>query len=440
MDLFSFFKWLNDTVFAVPCTILFFGAGVWLTIKTGFLQIRGLPKFFSLITQGISRKKDQGKVGEMKTMDSVHALFTAMATTIGIGNVVSPSLAIMVGGPGALFWLLFYILIGSATKFTEVVFALRTRIKTEDGNIIGGPMQYLKGFSPFMAQWYGIAMAILMAGWSAVQTNTLASILVHESIPSWVTGAALALFVLVVLQGGAQRVGNVASKLVPIMFVSYVTYAVIILFRDFSALSHAVGLVLSNIFSGQAAMGGFAGVTLFQAMRTGIYRGIFITESGLGTSSIPHAMADAQKPTDQGLLAMFSAGADAFLSLLSGLIVLVTGVWMQGEFRGTLVYEAFKIHSPVIGRLILTFSIGLFALTTVMGNSFNGRQSFAAITNYRWVKQYMFFTLFMIFVGSQLHAKLVWEIMDTVLIFVAVPNLIGILYLAHKNPEVLKVR
>lgn len=440
MDLFNFFKWLNDSVFAIPCTVLFFGAGIWLTIKTGFLQIRGLPKFISLITQGIARKKDQGQVGEMRTMDSIHALFTAMATTIGIGNVVSPSLAIMVGGPGALFWLLLYIIIGSATKFTEVVFALHTRIKTEDGNIIGGPMQYLKGVSSWMAMWYGLAMALLMAGWSAVQTNTLASILAHESIPQWVTGASLALFVLIVLKGGATRVGNVASKLVPIMFVSYVTYAIIILCQDFGALAHAFTLIFSDILSPQAAVGGFAGVTLFQAMRTGIYRGIFITESGLGTSSIPHAMADAQKPTDQGILAMFSAGADAFLSLLSGLIVLVTGVWMQGEFRGTLVYEAFRMHSPIVGRLILTFSIGLFALTTVMGNSFNGRQSFAAITRYRWLTHYVLFTVLTIFIGSQLHAKLVWEMMDTVLIFVAIPNLIGILYLAHKNPELLKVK
>lgn len=439
MDLFSCFSWLDDAL-ALPCTILFFGVGILLTIKTGFLQITGFPTFISLIKNGISRKSRQGDAGEMRTIDSMHALFTAMGTTIGTGNVVGPSLAIMVGGPGALFWLLLYILIGSATKFTEVVFAMHTRIKTADGHIIGGPMQYLKSVAAWMAIWYGLAMSVLMAGWSGVQANTLASILAMNSIPVWMTGATLAIFVWLVLKGGAQRVGNVAAKIVPIMFVSYVTFAFFILLRDISALKAAFGLIFSGIFTPKAAAGGLVGGSIFQALRVGIYRGIFITESGLGTSSIPHAMADAQKPTDQGILAMFSAGADAFLSLLSGLIVLVTGIWMQGEFRCTLVYESFLIHSPFIGKFIFIISIALFALTTAMGNSFNGRQSFAAITNYRWIQPYVLFTVFTIFLSSMLHAQLVWKIMDVVLVFVAIPNLIGLLYLAHKNPEVLKVK
>lgn len=439
MDSLEFFKWLNDTVFALPCTIIFFGASILLTIKTGFLQIRGLPKFIALITHGISRKKRQGVEGEMRTMDSIHALFTAMATTIGTGNVVGPSLAIFMGGPGALFWLLLYIILGSAVKFTEVVFAIDTRIKTEDGHIIGGPMRYLEFVSPWLAVWYGLAMAMLMAGWSGIQANTLASILAHESVPAWGTGLFLAVFVWIVLKGGAQRVGNVASKLVPIMFVCYVTFALIILCKDFGALGNAFRLIWHGVFSPKAAFGGLVGISIFQVMRTGIYRGIFITESGLGTSSIPHAMADVQKATDQGLLAMFSAGADAFLSLLSGLLVLVTGIWMQGEFRSTLVYEVFKMHSPIVGRWILTLSIALFALTTVMGNSFNGRQSFAAITRFKWVKGYVLFTVILIFLGSLVRAQLVWEMMDTVLTFVAIPNLLGLIYLAYKKPEVLKV-
>ena len=439
MDIYGCFNWI-DNFFALPCTILFFGVSVLLTIKTGFLQFRGFKKFISLITQGISRKKKYGEAGEMRTMDSVHALFTAMATTIGTGNVVGPSIAIQVGGPGALFWLIFYIFLGSATKFTEVVFAMQTRIKTADGNIIGGPMQYLKSVATWMAVWYGLAMSILMAGWSGIQGNTLASILALESIPVWVTGAALALFVWVILKGGAQRVGNVASKLVPIMFVSYVTFALILLCRDMGALARAFVLIYDGVLTPKAAAGGLLGVTIFQAMRTGIYRGIFITESGLGTSSIPHSMADAQQPTDQGLLAMFSSMADAFLSLLSGLIVLVTGIWMEGQFRCTLVYEAFKMHSPVAGKFILIISIALFAITTAMGNSFNGRQSFAAITKYRWLQQYVIFTVLAIFLGSMLHAQLVWKVMDVMLVFVAIPNLLGLVYLAYKHPEVLKVR
>ncbi|MCX5922756.1 MAG: amino acid carrier protein [Candidatus Dependentiae bacterium] len=439
MDLLQFFAWLNNDILALPATILFFGIGIVLTVKYGFLQIRAFPLFIKLLAKGATKGKHQAGEGQMRTIGSIGALFTAMATTIGIGNIVSPTLAIMVGGPGALFWLIVYIFIGSAIKFTEVVFALDTRIKTVDGHIIGGPMRYLAQVQPWLAVWYGLAMALLMAGWSGVQANTLASILAHEHVPAWVTGLGLGLFVWVVLRGGAQRVSAVASKLVPIMFIGYVSFAAIILLKDLSALGQAFTLIFQGAFSPVAAAGGLVSVTLFQTMRTGVYRGIFITESGIGTSSIPHAMADVEKPTDQGILAMFSAGADAFLSLVSGLLVLVTGIWMQGEFRSTLVYEVFKMHSPVFGRWILTGSIALFALTTVMGNSFNGRQSFAALAGFRWVNAYLLFTVSLIFLGSMMRVQLVWEMMDTVLTFVAIPNLIGVVYLAFKRPNVLKV-
>src|SRR3972149_6623014 len=156
MDLLNFFKWLNADILALPTTLLFFGAGLVLTIKTGFLQLRAFPKFISLVTKGFARKKKSGAEGEMKTINPFHALFTAMGTVIGMGNVVGPSFAIMMGGPGALFWLVAYIFLGAATKFTEVTFALHTRIKTAEGHIIGGPMVYLKAVSPFLAYWYGI--------------------------------------------------------------------------------------------------------------------------------------------------------------------------------------------------------------------------------------------------------------------------------------------
>ncbi|MDR3551421.1 MAG: alanine:cation symporter family protein, partial [Candidatus Babeliales bacterium] len=276
----------------------------------------------------------------------------------------------------------------------------------------------------------------LMAGWSGVQANTLASILAQESIPAGITGILLAAMVWFVLQGGAQRVGNVATALVPTMFVCYVSFSLFILLSHPAALMHAFSLIAQNIFTPSAAV---SGLTAFGVMRIGICRGIFITESGLGTSSIPHAMADVQKPSDQGILAMFSAGADAFLSLLSGLLVLVTGIWMQGEFRSTLVYEVFKNYSPSFGRYILMISIALFAITTVIGNSFNGRQSFASITNFRFVHLYILFTVALIIIGSLSDSCLIWEMMDTALIFVAVPNLIGVLYLAFKKPEVLRV-
>ena len=189
---------------------------------------------------------------------------------------------------------------------------------------------------------------------------------------------------------------------------------------------HAFRLIAHGIFSPQAASGGLLGIGALQVLRTRYLSRYFYNQIRVGDIIFPHSMADVQRFSDQGILAMFSAGVDALLSLLSGLVVLVTGIWMQGEFRSTLVYEAFKLHMPCIGRIIFTGCIALFALTTVIGNSFNGRQSFASLTNFRWINAYIMFTVGIIFLGSLMHAQLAWEMMDTLLFFVAIPNLIGV--------------
>ena len=427
MSLLSFFYWLNSTILSVPIIIAFFGVGIFLTLLTKCAQIRALPQFFSLITNGVSRKRSGNSI------NSFHALFTAMATTMGMGNIVGPSLAIMVGGPGALFWLLMYIFLGAVIKFTEVTFAVSTRVKTEEGKIIGGPMQYLKEVSSWLATWYNVGILILLVSWSSLQSNTLASILVYEHVPQWVTGTLLAVFSLLVLRGGARRVGLVASRLVPIMFVLYISSALFILLRDPQSLGAAIMLVVRSVLSPVAAMGGFVGATVFQAMRIGILRGSLMTEAGVGTSAIPHSLADVQRPVDQGILAMCSMGCDALLSTISGLLALVTGVWMQGEFRSTLIYEVFLQNSPLFGRYVLVVSVALFVLTTVMGNSFNGLQSFNVLTRYRWRNWYIATITAVIFCGALINAPLVWEITDTIMVFVAIPHLIGLVILACRH-------
>lgn len=437
MALLSFLKWINCTVFAFPTTILFLGVAIILTLKTRFIQIRAFPYFVRLLTKGFARRKRKKEKGAMKTISSFHALFTAMATTIGMGNVVGPSIAIMIGGPGALFWLLVYIFFGAVTKFAEVTFALFSRIKTADGHIIGGPMQYLKGISPILAGWYSVVMLFLFAGWSGLQANTLANIFALENVPQWHTGIILAILVFVVMRGGAKRVGMVASRLVPIMFLLYVSFALLILFKDYLAVLSAIKLVARHIFSPAAPIGGFLGASLFKAIHSGIYKGIFVTEAGIGTASIPHSIADTKYPVDQGILAMFSMLVDAFLCSLSGLLVLVTGVWMRGEFRSTLMYEIFKMNSPAVGRIVLLISIALFVFTTIIGNCFNGTQSFAALTKHRWVKSYIIFALVAIFFSSLMQMRLMWEMMDILLMLAAIPNVIGILILTFKKPKVL---
>lgn len=438
MTITLFFKQINDLL-AIPSTLAFLGVAIFLTFKTGFVQLRSLRRFKQLVTAG-GAQEDRGP-DQQNAISSLGALFTAMSTTIGMGNVVMPAIAIAIGGPGALFWLVAYSFVGCVTKFAEVTFALHARKTTAAGYIMGGPTQYLKLIAPWLAKWYGGATLVLFACWSAMQSNTLAEILFQEGIVKWHTGLAVSTLLFAILYGGAHRVSAWASKLVPLMFVLYVSFSLIILFQDPTALWNAFKLIGGNIIQPAAAVGGFAGASLFEAIRWGTYQSVYITEAGVGTSAIPHSLADVERPTDQGILAMYSMAADMFLSAISGLLVLVTGVWMhKGEPSSALIYKAFKLSSPYYGDIILIASVTLFVLTTIIGNSFNGGESFAYFTKHRWVRLYYFFATVLVFLGSLSSVPLILHATSVVLVGIAIPNLLGIALLAIRYPEVLDIR
>lgn len=427
-------SWINNWL-SYPSLIIFLGTALILTLKNRFLQIRGFPYFLKLLKEGIKKKKTENSA---KTLTSFQALFSAMATTIGMGNIVGPSVAISLGGPGALFWLLIYIFLGSATKFTEVTFAVYSRTVTKSGDIIGGPTQYLKMVSPALAKWYGILTIFLFTGWSSLQVNTLASIWAQEGISHVISGLLAAIILLLVVFGGVKRIGFFASRIVPLKFFLYIFFAILILIQNIPALISAIKLVFSSILNPAAAVAGFAGATMFSALREGIYKSIFITEAGVGTSSISHALANVDKPTDQGILAMFSGIADMFLCTLSGLLTLVTGVWLSGKLNNTLTYEAFKMNSPVLGRFVLVISILLFVITALIGNTYNGSQSFASFTKHKYVNWYFLIAAIIAFCGALANVPLLWQIMDVVLAIVAIPHMIGLVILAFKYPHIIK--
>ncbi len=423
-----------ESFFAIPSTLLFLGVALFLTLKTRFIQVRAFPRLIELLSTGAKHHHPQKE----KMINPFTAVLTAMATTIGMGNIVGPSIAVATGGPGALFWLVVYSLIGAAVKFTEVTFSMRLRKKLPDGTILGGPTQYLKDISPALGMWYGGITLFLFAGWSGLQANTLASIFFLEGVEKWMTGLGLAGIVFICLAGGIQRIGAIATKLVPVMFVLYVSFSLSILLSNPSALWHAFGLIFSHIFTPCAAVGGFLGASAFEAIRIGVHRSIYITESGLGTSSIAHAMADTDAPRDQAVLAMFSVAADTVLALLSGLLVIVTGGWTRGQLSNTLVYEVFRDYSPALGKWVLLVSVTLFVLTTVIGNSFNASQSFASITNNRGMVWYYLALCAIIFLGPLVYVPLAWKIMDLMLIMVAIPHLIGLVILSFKYRQLIK--
>jgi len=436
MEILTWLTVVNDLLMT-PFALLFFAVGILLTFRFGFLQFRALPRFFELVSGGVKErhKYDESKIG------SFQALFTAMAGTIGMGNVVGPSIAVFLGGPGALFWLLIYIFFGSVTKLAEVVLAMHTRERLPDGHIVGGPMQYLKKVHPYLGYWYMSIVSFLFVVWSGLQSNTLGQIFETDGIvPSWVVGLGLAFLVYLVVKGGIHRIGAVATGLVPLMFVLYVSFALLILFRDISALRNAFYLIASNIFTPAAPVGMFMGASVMTAMKWGVYRSIHITEAGLGSSSIAHAMSDTANPLDQGILAMISMLADAILSTLSGLLVLVSGIWMQGVFRSTLVYEAFKMNSPYsFGVVVLIMSVSLFVITTVIGNTFNGMQAFASFTRDRYMNAYLAITLITIMCGSMIDPRTAWSITDIMLTLVVIPNIIGVTVLAFRHPAYFKL-
>ncbi len=445
--LLSFFKWLNNDILAIPSAFLFFGASIFFTIKTNFLQLRVMPLFMRVIRMHrntIKQEQNNAALGQDNVafgnaINPLHALFTALGTSIGVGNIVGPGMAIVTGGPGALFWLVFYIICASATKFAEVMFALNTRTKNSNNEIVGGPMTYLKVVHPFLSYWYAVIMVVLLINFSAIQSNTLSSIYAIEHIPAWITGLLLMVVTAITIHGGARRIGLVASKVVPFMFVLYVLFSFFILFQNPAALLGAIKLIFNSILQPVAPIGGFLGATIFQAMHKGMFQGVFISESGIGTASIAHSMADVKQHADQGILAMGSTAADILLSVISGLLTLVTGIWMRsGGLSNTLVYEVFKTYTPVAGHYILLVSISLFVFTTVIGNSFNGLQNFRFLSSVG-ITGYKLILLGFIFVGAILPVPLVWEIMNTFLFLAAIPNLLGLIYLAHKYPDVLKV-
>lgn len=435
MNIELFFSKAN-AILGLPATIIFLLVGIILTIKTKFIQIRALPRLISFFTKGIKREK----IGNAKTINPFHALSAAMAGSVGIGNIVGPSVAITMGGPGALFWLVAYTFFGAVSLFVETTFAFKTRKITKDGNIIGGPTEYLKLVHRWLSSWYGLVMIILFGIWSGTQTNTLANILAKESIPKWWVGIAMAVIVVIILRGGAKRVGIVASKLVPLMCVLYISFSLFIILKDLTALKHAFILIFSNIFSPSAAVGGFAGASILQAVKWGVFKSIHSTEAGMGTSSITHSVADTKEPVDQGVLSMLAIMVDAFLCLLSGLLVISTGLWhTSGKIDSTLIYTAFKAHTPFLGDIILVVSVTLFAVTSVIGNSFMGIQTFASITKHKLLNAYIAFTALAVFLGSIVSVPLIWHICDFLLIFVAVPNVVSLAILAFKKPEVLKM-
>lgn len=418
----------------MPISFLLLAVGIFLTIITGFPQIRNFRKFINFLML-----KHDKNTTEKNTVSPLHALFTAMSTSLGMGCIAIPPLAVAVGGPGALFWLMVYSFFGCVTKFVEVVFALHFRTVSDDGYVFAGPSGYLMQVHKFWAYLYSGLTLFLFAGWSSLQAKTLSAIYMNYlSIPEYTTGIVMTIITYYLLSGGAKKIGSVSSNLVPIMCILYFGASFLILLRYAPLILPSIKLIFTQAFQPTAAIAGFAGSTALLGLREGIFKGAFITESGIGTAAIPHSLAATKTATNQGVLALYSVAADTIFCIVSGLIALVTGVWKSGIYSNALIFHSFKIGLPEIGPFILVFIITLFILGTTLGNSFNGSQSFLFITNGRWLRIYHAMVIIMIFTGTITETTTLWMIMEMVLPLVAISNVFCLCYLAIKHRKVLQ--
>jgi alanine or glycine:cation symporter, AGCS family len=423
----------NNFVWGPPMLILLVGTGIFLTIRLRGLQVRTLGH--SLYLAFIKRKESGIEKGDISHFQ---ALMTALAATVGTGNIAGVATAITAGGPGALFWMWITGLFGMATKYSEAVLAVRYRQEDEFGNMSGGPMYYLsKGLK---AKWLGVLFA-LFASVSAfgigniVQSNSVADAVrtTFPSVDAWMIGLVLSVATASVLLGGIKSIGKTTSVIVPFMILIYFTGAIVVVIIHFSEIPHVFSMVLSKAFTPTSAIGGFAGALVRDAVRWGVARGVFSNESGLGSAPIAAAAAQTKSPVTQALVSMTQTFIDTIVVCsLTGFVILVSGQWSSGLTGAELTTVAFQTALPgKIGGLIVPVGLIFFAYSTILGWSYYGEKSLQYLLGPKSVRPYRLAFCLMVFVGAIVtKIEIVWSFADIMNGLMAVPNLIGLLGLS----------
>lgn len=430
---------INGVVWGPAMLLLLAGTGLYLTLGLKLAPQRKLIYGFKMMWRG-RKSSEEGDISPF------NALMTALSATVGTGNIAGVATAVFFGGPGALFWMWVIAVVGMATKFCEATLAVHYREKDANGNHVGGPMYYIKNGLGLKWKWLGVMFAIfgMLAGFgigNTIQSNSVADALQSTfGVQPLVTGIIIAVLVALVLIGGIKRIGEVAGKLVPIMAIFYVGGGLIILIMHADRLPEAFSLIFYHAFNPIAAAGGFAGATIWAAMRFGIARGVFSNEAGLGSAPIAHAAAQTKDPIRQGTVAMLGTFIDTIIICsITGLVIMVTGAWQSGENGASMSALAFNEGLPGgWGQYIVSIGLAVFAFTTIIGWSFYGEKCtqflFGEKSNipFRvlWVLAIPLGTLPIIDLGS------LWLVADTLNAMMAIPNLIALLLL---SPVVFKL-
>ncbi|MGY3915849.1 alanine/glycine:cation symporter family protein [Aeromonas australiensis] len=423
---------IDSFIWGPPLLILLVGTGIYLTWRLGMLQVVRLPLALRLV---FGRDQGQGKQGDVS---SFAALCTALSATIGTGNIVGVATAIKLGGPGALFWMWMAALFGMATKYAECLLAVKYREQDANGQMAGGPMYYLeKGLgSKSLAKLFalfGIGVAFFGIG-TFPQVNAISDAMTLSfSVPREVTAVVLTLLVALVTLGGIKSISRVSSKVVPFMAIFYIVACLGVLFANAGALPAAIMLVIESAFTGHAATGGFVGASIMLAIQSGVARGVFSNESGLGSAPIAAAAAKTDSCVEQGLVSMSGTFIDTILiCTMTGLTLVVTGVW-SGELSGAAMTSAAFAEGldAHIGQYLVSIGLLFFAFTTILGWNYYGERCTEYLFGVKAIRPYRFIYLVLVASGAFLHLDLIWLLADIVNGLMAVPNLIGLIGLRH---------
>lgn len=426
----TFFKALDSLVWGVPLLVLLVGTGIYLSTRLRLLQVLKLPLAFKLI---FAEDKGEGDIS------SFAALATALAATVGTGNIVGVATAIKAGGPGTLFWMWIAAFFGMATKYAEGLLAIKYRTKDANGEVSGGPMYYIingmgKKWKPLAIFFAlaGILVAFLGIGTFSQVNSITASLKNSFNWSPQIVSILIAIVVAVIIFGGIQSIAKVSEKLVPFMAAAYIIATLIVIFMHYNHIIPAIEQVFSGAFTGTAAVGGFAGAVVKEAIQNGIARGVFSNESGLGSAPIAAAAAKTHEPAEQGLISMTGTFIDTLvICTLTGLSILVTGKWTVKGLEGApLTQSAFATVFGNIGVLVLTLCLVLFAFTTILGWSYYGERCFEFLFGVKHINIYRSIFIIMVALGGFLELDLIWTIADIVNGLMAIPNLIALLALS----------
>jgi AGCS family alanine or glycine:cation symporter len=415
---------ISDWVWGIPLLVLLFGTHIFLTVRLKFIQ--------RFIGKAIKISLGRTKEGE-GDISQFGAMTTALAATIGTGNIVGVATAVASGGPGAVLWMWLTGVFGIATKYSEALLSVKFRVTKEDGLMAGGPMYVLeKGMNNKF-------LSVLFAGFTAVtafgignmvQANSISN-LVDETfkVSPWITGIVLSLLTAVVIIGGIKSIAKVCERLVPFMAIFYVLGCLILLFLNYANIPSTLQLIFESAFTGQAVLGGFVGAGAKEAIRFGIARGLFSNESGLGSAPIVAAAAQTKNPVRQALVSATGTFWDTVVvCAITGTVIVNSNEWVKGLNGASLTKAAFT-DIPVVGPIILTIGLLTFVFSTILGWSYYGEKAAEYLFGNKITQPYRWLWVIFVMIGSVLSLQVVWSFSDITNGLMAVPNLISLIAL-----------